>query len=131
MFWIKFILFAIIIFVMISTVKYLLRKLFKLKKVKRNFFSYNHINETHRKVEKWVRVFTAITLMTLSFLIINHKDYMNFYLLGVVALFGLDYSVRAFFELRYSEYPKQAILTVAEMVMMLTAVITVFGFWIM
>ncbi|WP_299739067.1 DUF4181 domain-containing protein [uncultured Rossellomorea sp.] len=130
MFWVKFILIAIVVFVLISTVKYLLRKLFKVKKVKRNLFSYNHINETHRKVDKWVRVFTSITLMTLAILMINNKDFTNFYLLGVIGLLGLDYAVRTFFELKYSEYPKQAIITVAEMIMMLTAIFTVFQFWI-
>ncbi|WP_226673403.1 DUF4181 domain-containing protein [Rossellomorea aquimaris] len=131
MFWVKFISIAIMIFVLISTVKYVLRKFLKLEKVKRNPFSYNHINETHRKVDKWLRVFTALTVMILALLMINNKDFTNVYLLGVVALFGLDYAVRAFFEIKYSEYPKQAILTIAEMIMMLTAVITVFQFWIL
>ncbi|MBW3111652.1 DUF4181 domain-containing protein [Bacillus sp. MCCB 382] len=131
MFWVKFISIANMIFVLITTVKYVLRKFLKLKKIKRNPFSYNHINETHRKVDKWVRVFTALTVMTLAVLMINNRDFTNVYLLGVVVLFAVDYSVRAFFELRYSEYPKQAILTIAEMVLMLTAVITVFQFWIL
>ena len=131
MYWVKFISIAIMIFVLISTVKYVLRKLLKLKKVKRNPFSFNHINETHRKVDKWLRVFTALTVMILALLMINNKDFTNVYLLGVVGLFGLDYAVRAFFEIKYSEYPKQAILTIAEMVLMLTAVITVFQFWIL
>jgi hypothetical protein len=37
----------------------------------------------------------------------------------------VDYGIRAFFEWKHSEYPKQAMLTVAEMLIMVTAILTV------
>ncbi|MFI8685786.1 DUF4181 domain-containing protein [Rossellomorea sp. NPDC077527] len=104
----KYIFIAIVVFVLISIVKFLLRKIFKVKKVKRNFFSYNHINESHRKVDKWMRRFNALTLMILSILVINDKSMIYLYLIGISMLLALDYAVRAFFEWKFSEYPKQA-----------------------
>ncbi|MCA1057666.1 DUF4181 domain-containing protein [Rossellomorea aquimaris] len=125
----KYIFIAIVVFVLISIVKFLLRKIFKVKKVKRNFFSYNHINESHRKVDKWMRLINALTLMILSILVINDKIMIYLYLIGISMLLALDYAVRAFFEWKYSEYPKQAFLTIAEMTLMLSAILT-FQFWI-
>jgi Domain of unknown function (DUF4181) len=130
MFWVKFGLIAIIVFVLISTVKFFLRKIFKVEKVKRKFLSYNHINESHRKVDKWVRTFTGITLMLLAILVINYEDLTYLYLIGVITLLTVDYTIRAFFEMKYSEYPKQAILTLAEMSLMLIAILIVFHYWI-
>ncbi|NQD67951.1 DUF4181 domain-containing protein [Bacillus haikouensis] len=130
MFWVKFGLIAIIVFVLISTVKFLLRKIFKVEKVKRTFFSYNHINDSHRKVDKWVRTFTVITLIILAILVINYKELSYLYLIGVITLLTVDYTIRAFFEMKYSKHPKQAILTLAEMFLMLIAILIVFQYWI-
>jgi hypothetical protein len=130
MFWAKFGLIAIIVFVLISTVKFFLRKIFKVEKVKRKFLSYNHINDSHRKVDKWVRTFTGITLVILAILVINYEDLTYLYLIGVITLLTVDYAIRAFFEMKYSEYPKQAILTLAEMFLMLIAILIVFQYWI-
>jgi hypothetical protein len=129
-FWVKFSLVTIIVFVLISIVKFLLRKIFKIEKVKKDFFSYNHINELHRKVDKWIRTITLITLTILGVLAIYNEHLTHFYLIGVVFLLAMDYAVRAFFEFKYSEYPKQAILTLSEMVLMLTSILIVFQFWI-
>ncbi len=98
--------------------------------MKRSFFSYNHINELHRKVDRWVRSITTITLIILVVLVINDEDLIYLYSIGVVSLFALDYAVRVFFELKYSENPKQSILTVAEMILVLTAILIVFLVWI-
>jgi Domain of unknown function (DUF4181) len=129
-FWVKFSLMAIIVFGLISMVKFLLRKIFKIEKVKRKFFSNNHINESHRKVDKWVRILTAITLMVLGIMMINNEDLTYLYIIGFVTLSALDYSVRAFFEWKSGEYPKLAILTMAEMLMILTAILIVFQLWV-
>jgi hypothetical protein len=129
-FWIKFSLMAIIVFVLISIVKFLLRKIFRIEKVKRRFFSNNHINESHRKVDKWVRILTAITLMVLGIMMINNEDLTYLYILGFTTLSALDYAVKAFFEWKSGEYPKLAILTLAEMFLVLTAVLIAFQFWI-
>lgn len=130
MFWLKFSLIAVIVFVFISIIKFLLRKIFKVEKVRRKFFSYYHINDSHRKIDIWVRTLTAITLLILTILMINYEGLTHFYIIGCTSLLTLDYAVRAFFELKYSEYPKQAIFTLAEMFLTLTAIVIVFQFWV-
>lgn len=130
MLWVKFSLMAIIVFGLISIVKFLLRKIFRIEKVKRKFFSNNHINESHRNVDKWVRILTATTLMVLAILMLNYEDLTYLYIIGFIISLALDYAVRVFFEWKSSEYPKQAILTIAEMFLVLSAVLIAFQFWI-
>jgi hypothetical protein len=124
-FWIKFSLIVIIVFILISIVKLVLRKLFKIEKVKREWFSYNHINELHGKIDKWIRITTTVNMIVFSWVLIFYsKDLLYLFLIGLVFFTVVDYGVRAFFEWKHSEYPKQAILTMAEMLILVTAILT-------
>jgi len=126
-FWIKFGLIAIVVFILISLVKLLLRKLLNIEKVKKEFFSYNHINELHRKIDKGLRIFSVITLILLSFVLLFYfEDLIYLILIAPIVLMVLDYIVRAFFEWKYTQYPKQSILTLTEMFLILIAIIIVF-----
>lgn len=124
MFWLTLILIAVIVLIVNLIAKFILRKIFHIQKVKRKIFSYNYINEQHRKIDKWIRLITAITLIALSWLLIEDKEYLLLYIIGMLILFVLDHLVRAFYEWKHSECPKQAILTVTEMVIMVSAVMT-------
>jgi hypothetical protein len=129
MFWVKFGLIAIIVFVLISIVKLLLRKLIKIEKVKKELFSYNHINELHRKIEKGLRIFSTIALILLSYVLLFYfEDLIDLVLIAVIVFMVLDYMVRAFFEWKYTQYPKQSILTLTEMFLILIAIIIVIEF---
>lgn len=129
MFWIKFGLIAIIVFVLISTVKLLLRNLLKIEKVKKEFFSFNHINELHRKIDKVLRTFSAITLVILTYvLLFYYEDLIYLILIAAIVFMVLDYMIRAFFEWQYTQYPKQSILTLTEMCLILIAIIIVIEF---
>lgn len=125
MFWLKFVLIAVIVFALISLIKFILRKTLKIEKVKKEFFSNNYINELHRKVDKWVRRLTGLTLAILILVQINNEAFNYLLIVGLIFTSMLDYGVKAFFEYRYSEVPKQAILTLAELFLVLTAVLVV------
>jgi Domain of unknown function (DUF4181) len=124
-FWIKFSLIVIVVFALISIVKLILRRIFNIEKVKKDLFSYNHINALHGKIDKWIRITTAVTLIGFSWVLVYNKGIIYLYLFVVVFFLVLDYGVRAFFEWKHSEYPKQAILTLAEMLIMAAAILTV------
>lgn len=116
MFWLKIGLGLVILFALISLVKFSLRKIFKIEKEKRDWFSYNHINKTHQKVDWFMRILTMIGLIILSYLVIFKEYSIIFYLVPLILLMAVDYAVRAFFEWKYSDNPKQSILTIGEMV---------------
>lgn len=106
MFWIKFSLIVIIVFVLISIVKFLLRHLLKIEKVKKEFFSFNHVNELHRKIDKGLRTFSTITLLILTcVLVVFYPDFMYLFLIAIMTFMVLDYLVRAFFEWKYTQHP--------------------------
>ena len=127
MFWIKFGLIVIIVFTVISLVKLLLRKLFNIEKVKKEFFSYNHINELHRKIDTGLRIFSVITLILLTFVVLFYfEDLIYLILIVPIVLVVMDYMVKAYFEWKYTQYPKQSILTLTEMLLILIAIIIVF-----
>jgi len=126
-FWIKFGLIVIIVFTVISLVKLLLRKLFNIEKVKKEFFSYNHINELHRKIDTGLRIFSVITLILLTFVVLFYfEDLIYLILIVPIVLVVMDYMVKAYFEWKYTQYPKQSILTLTEMLLILIAIIIVF-----
>lgn len=128
MFWLKAGLGLIILYVLIKLVKFFLRKQFNIVEEKREWFSYNHINKTHKKVDWFVRISTAVVLIATSYLVIFEEYSIVFYLLPVVLLSVVEYSVRAFFEWKYSDNPKQSILTIGEMVVFATVLAVTFQF---
>ena len=129
MFWIKYGLIVVLVFVCTLIAKLILSKLFKIEKVKKEFFSYNHINELHRKVDKRLKLFSTVTMILLiSVMWFYFKEFNYLILIAVIVFAVLDYLVRAFFEWRYTQYPKQSILTLTEMFLVLIAIIIVFQF---
>ena len=121
MFWLTIGLILVVLFALISLLKYFLRKLFKIKKEKRELFSYNHINKLHQKVDWFVRAVSMLAMIVILYLMMYKEYPVTFFLIALISLTIIDYSVRAFFEWRYSDNPKQAVLTIGEMVVLATA----------
>lgn len=121
MVWLNIGMSLVILFAVMALVKFTLRKLFKIEKEKTEWFSYNHVNKTHKKVDWVVRILSAIVLIAISYLVIFKEYSIIFYLVPIVLLLVIDYAVRAFFEWKCSGNPKQAILTIGEMVVFTTA----------
>lgn len=121
MVWMKIGLSLVILFILMAVVKSALRKLFKIEKEKTEWFSYNHVNKTYQKVDWLVRMLSTMVLIIVSYLVIFKEYSIIFYLIPIVLLLVIDYAVRAFFEWNYSDHPKQAILTIGEMVVFATA----------
>ena len=126
MFWIKYALIVGIVFVCIFIAKLLLRKLFKIKKIKSKILFNNHINELHKKVDMRLKIFSTITMIILLFVMSFYFQISQYSILIAILFFAvLDYLVRAFFEWKYTKYPKQSILTLTEIFLIVIAVIVV------
>ena len=123
-----FILLFIIIFSIVVAVKYLLRKTFKIPKVKKKTFSYNHINKTHRNVDLSVRFITLAVYVILIFQLFYHDFSINLFLFLMTLLFTSENFVRAFFEWKFSPNPKESILSLAEAVLIIIAMVTIIRF---
>ncbi|MCK1999572.1 DUF4181 domain-containing protein [Psychrobacillus psychrodurans] len=128
MIWIKLLFFLLIVFVLNTIVKLLLRKLLAIEKEKKSFFSYNHINELHRKIDWAIRITSMITFIVINYLIIIKDHSIKLIITASFFYILLDYAVRTFFEYRYSQNPKQYILTISEGGINLIAMIIMFDF---
>ncbi|MFP3919841.1 DUF4181 domain-containing protein [Lysinibacillus telephonicus] len=101
-------------------------QIFNIEKEKKKLFSYNHINELHKKVDWGIRISSSIILILLVFYSIEIQEYPAILSLIVLVIFTtIDFAVKAFFEWRYSDNPKQSILTISEMIIWITAIIIV------
>ena len=128
MFWLTLGLFLVILFALISLLKFSLRKLFNIKKERKELFSYNHINKLHQKTDWLVRGVTTLALITILYLVMFKEYPMSLYLIALISLTIIDYSVGAFFEWKYSDNSKQSILTIAEMAVLVLAFAAVLQF---
>lgn len=129
MFWVKFGLIVLIVFVLTLIVKVILRKLLKIEKEKIEFFSYNHINELHRKIDKGLKIISSITLILLLYVVLfYYYDSMYLFFIALIFFTVLESVVKAYFEWKYSKSPKQSILTLSEMFLYLIAIVIVIQF---
>ena len=126
MIWIKIGLVILVLMLIISLIKAVLRKVFYIEKVKKSLFSYDYINQSHKKIDRVIRMISFIVYIVILYLLV-FKEYSVIILLAtMILLTTMDYLVRAAFEWRYSENPKQAILTLSEMsVLVLALVLTI------
>ncbi|MFC6040447.1 DUF4181 domain-containing protein [Paenisporosarcina macmurdoensis] len=91
---IKLAIFVLIVLGVNVAVKLILRKVLKIEKEKNSFFSYNHLNDLHRKIDWGIRIISVITIITTNILVVI-ENYPNYFLLLPIFLIGLDYPVRA------------------------------------
>ena len=101
---IKFVLFVLIVFVVIAVVRLILRNVLKIEKEQKSFFSYNHINDLHRKIDWGIRIVSMLTMIVTNILVL-YENYTIYLLLIPIFCIGLDYPVRAFFECKYLRTP--------------------------
>ena len=122
---VKLAFFVLIVFALNMGVKHFLRKMLNIEKEKKPFFSYNHINELHKKIDWGIRITSVITIVVTNIMVLIENYPINLLLIPLIFI-GLDYPVRAFFERNYSQNPKQSILTLTEGILMLIAIAILF-----
>lgn len=66
--------------------------------------------------------------LVIIYLVIFKEFSVTLYLILLVLLTMADFLVRATFEWKYSQNPKQAIITISEMTLIILALIVVFQF---
>lgn len=107
---------------------FVLRKLLKIDKEKKDFFSFDYVNERHEEIDKWLRWVWLLLSAVVIYLVFIHEFSIILYLILFIILMALDYFVRAYFQWKHSEQPRQAILTLSEMAVWISAVTLVIYF---
>ncbi|WP_159462043.1 DUF4181 domain-containing protein [Salirhabdus sp. Marseille-P4669] len=121
-------LFFFIAFAFTKLVSYLLRKTLQIQKVKKEFFSNNHITSSHKKIDWGLRTIFFIAPFLVLFLtkLQNMELYLTLTFFIFLLTVILDYAVRAYFEWKHTDQPKQAILTLSEMTLFSVAIVIMF-----
>ena len=115
----KLIVILISLVLVLHIFSYTIRKLLRVERKK--WFSYNHINERHKKLDWYLRIAFIILLIFFYFLTSSNTELLNnryLYLLpGISAFIFLIISelLRAFMEWKYAENKKAYIATIIEL----------------
>ncbi|MGE7837618.1 DUF4181 domain-containing protein [Viridibacillus arvi] len=108
---------------------YFMRKILKVERKK--WFSYNHFNDLHKKIDWSIRITFSLIFITISYYMIYsdvHKIdwYFDMWVYFFLLFIFLSESVRSVMEWKYATNPKAYIVTVAEMVLIIVLVIIIF-----
>ena len=122
----KFVLFATLFIVLNEFIQWLLRKFLKVKKKKA--FSYNHVNGLHRKIDWIIRITLVVASVIATYLTFDRDYSMYLYFVVLLCFNVISASVNAFFEWKYSATPKQAIVTISEIVYIVIVVASIIQF---
>ncbi|MCH4825371.1 DUF4181 domain-containing protein [Planococcus halocryophilus] len=112
----KIALFLVVLFGGMWLVKWLLRKSFNIEKEENAWFSYNHVNYLHKKIDRGLRITTMLVMFVVLYLVFFKGYSFAFYIFIWVAFMFVESSVKAFFQWKYSDQPKQWILTMGEII---------------
>lgn len=107
-FWVNMCIFLVVTVVSIVLFNALMRKLLKVEK--RKFFSYNFVNELHKKGEWTIRISFIIILIVIGIVFQNSL----FISIGLLTLFVSLTIFRAIIEKKYAENPKEYLYTLSE-----------------
>ncbi|WP_394582430.1 DUF4181 domain-containing protein [Cytobacillus firmus] len=136
MFWPKLLLLAAIVGASMYFFELGLRKWLRVEKKK--FFSYNHINEKHKKVDWTIRIgFLVAILGGSTFNMTRDPMEWLWFLEPWFMLFvfiGVSESARAFMEWKYAENSRAYMVTIIHLVFVLILLFTVINtdfFWIL
>ncbi|WP_097150927.1 DUF4181 domain-containing protein [Ureibacillus acetophenoni] len=92
-------------------------------------FSYNHVNDIHKKIDWAIRITSVIVIIASTYFRIYEEPlefpwYFEIWFILIVFIV-LSESVRAFMEWKYDTNPRTYILTLSEMVLLIGLIILV------
>ncbi|WP_233569871.1 DUF4181 domain-containing protein [Falsibacillus albus] len=122
-----------IYFVVQLAINYLLRKWLKVKRKK--LFSYNHLNEKHKKIDWTIRIITIVLLVigtTINATRIPTEQFwfLQTYFILFMMIFSTE-TTRAIMEKKYAENRNDYLYTTFQLIFASILVISIFttDFW--
>lgn len=113
----KFLLILGIILLLMRGFEVVMRKYLKVEK--RKSFSYNHVNEQHKKIDWTIRISFVIVFTITFFALVRNSNTYNWYLdpgFLILVFLVISETTRAFMEWKYAENPKTYIFTISQLV---------------
>ncbi|MGN7410869.1 DUF4181 domain-containing protein [Sporosarcina sp. SAFN-010] len=123
-FWTEFIIIILIIILLVGIIPAVFR--YKMRADKKKWFSYNHINKFHKKIDWTLRIVYMISLIV-SAIFFYTKPLLISIILAVFVLSQI--SVQAFIEWKFSENRRNFKVSLIQLGLTLITLVGVF-FWI-
>lgn len=128
-FFLRLALIFIVTFILINIAKFLVRKIFNIQKVSEDDPSQNYVEQRHREVDKPFRDYSLVILFVILVVnLIYFPESYNLIMISVLTFAFIRMMIKAFFEWKYAKYPRQFILTLTDIVILLVVVIIVVKF---
>lgn len=128
-FFLRLALIFIVTFALIYIAKSVMRRMFNIQKVSEDDPSRNYVKQLHREVDKPFRDYSLVVLfLVLVIDLVYFSESFNLIIITVLIFTFIRMMIRAFFEWKYFKYPKQFILTLTEIFILLVVVIVVAKF---
>lgn len=128
-FFLRLALIFIVTFALIYIAKSLMRRMFNIPKVSEDDPSRNYVKQVHREVDKPFRDYSLVIMfLVLVVDLVYFPETYDLIIITVLIFTFIRMMIRAFFEWKYSKYPKQFILTLTEVFILLVVVIVVAKF---
>ena len=118
MYLLEIIMFISVLLALMWILNFTLKKIFKIEKEKRSVFSNNHVNDLHKKVDGYLRWVSLLATLIVLYYFIFIEISIIYYITTIGLFIFLDYVIKAFFEIIYSQNPKQSILTLSELALL-------------
>lgn len=108
-----------VLFLIITGFSAIMRSVLEVEKPK--VFSYNHVNEKHKKIDFGIRIiFTIIILISIIYMYINPDTYQSNLSLIYIIFFSIFFiateTSRAFMEWKHAENPRAYIFTISQLI---------------
>ncbi|MBU8878816.1 DUF4181 domain-containing protein [Bacillus sp. FJAT-29790] len=121
-FWMNLILLLASVFILLIAFNTIMRKWLKIKE-KNKFFSYNHINEKHKKIDWTIRIITIVILL-LGYVMAWIEFSQSWLIIFIFIV--VSETIRAVMERKYAENPNAYKLTISQIVFILILFFTLF-----
>lgn len=128
-FFLRLVLIFIVTFALMYIAKSLMRMIFNIPKVSEDDPSQNYVKQLHREVDKPFKDYSLVILFVVLVIdLVYFSNSFNLFIITVLIFTFIRMMIRAFFEWKYSKYPKQFVLTLTEIFILLAVVIVVAKF---
>ncbi|MDW0109741.1 DUF4181 domain-containing protein [Sporosarcina aquimarina] len=125
-FFLRVVLIFVVTFALMYIAKSLIRRVFKIPKISEDDPSHNYVKQLHREVDKpFISFSTVILFLVLIVDLVYFTDSGSLFIFTVLIFTFIRMMIRVFFEWKYSKYPKQYILSLTEVFILLTVVFLV------
>lgn len=123
----QLVLLLVIVLVILSAANYLLRKWLKVEK--RSAFSYDYVNDRHKKLDRFIRIAAIIVIFVSYIITISRGPEAGWFIPIPVILLSflvVSESVRAVMEKKYAENKNDYVYTIAQMIIITSLLIVIF-----